>query len=415
METLHTYGHLAGFLGRITSYIMKLTLRKTLSSLAIFLLTLLALASSANLNLANAHDAAVHAVLFHSPNCGYCKIVIHEILPPIKAEYGEHLQILEVNVTLPVGSELHHEAVELYQVGRYGVPLLVIGDQFLIGSDQIAEQLPGLIEAGLQNDGIPWPPIPGLEDMVAIHLEATRVAQAMITPASGAFQNPVSVPDLQQGGLGEEDASLVTIVVQRFQRDLAGNTLAVIILAAMLVSIGSVGYTFVNTTEPEDLKGTLAGRTWPKWTVPVLCLLGLGVAGYLSFVEVTNTEAVCGPVGDCNTVQESRYATLWGVIPVGVFGMIGYIAILAAWAVNQYAPPRWHNPSAIAMWVMALIGTLFSIYLTFLEPFVIGATCIWCIASAILITMVMWVTARPALIALAGEHDDGDLDDLERA
>jgi len=35
---------------------------------------------------------------------------------------------------------------------------------------------------------------------------------------------------------------------------------------------------------------------------------------------------------------------------------------------------------------MAWFGVLFTIYLTFLEPFVIGATCMWCITSAILMT-----------------------------
>jgi uncharacterized membrane protein len=50
------------------------------------------------------------------------------------------------------------------------------------------------------------------------------------------------------------------------------------------------------------------------------------------------------------------------------------------------------------MWGMALFGVIFSIYLTFLEPFVIGATCIWCISSAIVISLLLAVTtnfARP--------------------
>jgi len=37
---------------------------------------------------------------------------------------------------------------------------------------------------------------------------------------------------------------------------------------------------------------------------------------------------------------------------------------------------------------MAMFGTLFSLILTFLEPFVIGATCLWCLASAVLITAI---------------------------
>ncbi|WKZ38469.1 MAG: vitamin K epoxide reductase family protein [Anaerolineales bacterium] len=45
-------------------------------------------------------------------------------------------------------------------------------------------------------------------------------------------------------------------------------------------------------------------------------------------------------------------------------------------------------------------GTLFSVYLTFLEPFVIGATCAWRITSAIMITIVMLLSIRPAKVAM---------------
>jgi uncharacterized membrane protein len=57
---------------------------------------------------------------------------------------------------------------------------------------------------------------------------------------------------------------------------------------------------------------------------------------------------------------------------------------------------------------MALLGTLFSIYLTFLEPFVIGATCIWCITSAIVITLLLWTTTGPALQVSMREIEEDD-------
>ena len=58
--------------------------------------------------------------------------------------------------------------------------------------------------------------------------------------------------------------------------------------------------------------------------VPVLVLIGVGVASYLSYIEISHVEAACGPVGDCNTVNQSKYATLFGFLPVGVLGLIGY-------------------------------------------------------------------------------------------
>jgi len=41
---------------------------------------------------------------------------------------------------------------------------------------------------------------------------------------------------------------------------------------------------------------------------------------------------------------------------------------------------------------MIVIGVLFSIYLTFLEPFVIGATCAWCLSSAVIMTLLLLLT-----------------------
>jgi uncharacterized membrane protein len=52
------------------------------------------------------------------------------------------------------------------------------------------------------------------------------------------------------------------------------------------------------------------------------------------------------------------------------------------------------------MWWFALVGVLFSIYLTYLEPFVIGATCAWCITSAIAMTLILWA-ATPVVLAEA--------------
>jgi hypothetical protein len=80
----------------------------------------------------------------------------------------------------------------------------------------------------------------------------------------------------------------------RFRRDRVGNSKALVILVGMvLVLLRAV---------------RLQGRrraTWPEWATPALTVVGLAVALYLSYVEVTGSPATCGPVGDCNTVAES--------------------------------------------------------------------------------------------------------------
>ncbi|NJD19315.1 MAG: vitamin K epoxide reductase family protein, partial [Gemmatimonadetes bacterium] len=175
----------------------------------------------------------------------------------------------------------------------------------------------------------------------------------------------------------------------RFLRDPVANGIALAVLAGLLVVLGwSVGV----LTRPAG-----RGPAFPGWLFPVLGLVGAGVAAYLSFVEVTGAAAVCGPVGDCNAVQQSPWARLFGVLPVGVLGLAGYVGLMAAWAVGTWGPAALRARAWTGMWAMALIGTAFSAYLTFLEPFVIGATCAWCLTSAaVMALMLVGATGRAA-------------------
>jgi uncharacterized membrane protein len=94
-------------------------------------------------------------------------------------------------------------------------------------------------------------------------------------------------------------------------------------------------------------------------------------------------------LGDCNAVQESLYAHVLG-IPIGIIGVLGYLTILSLWLVNRYKNQRGID---LALFVIALLGVGFSIYLTFLEPFVIGASCVWCLISAVVMGILLWMLA----------------------
>ena len=125
------------------------------------------------------------------------------------------------------------------------------------------------------------------------------------------------------------------------------------------------------------------------------------MAAYLAHVEVREVDAVCGPVGDCNTVQQSAYARLFGVVPIGVLGVLGFAAILVAWGVRRWKTGPAASWAAVALLAMTGLGTLFSIYLTFLEPFVIGATCLWCLSSAVIMTTLYGLAHMPGRAAAA--------------
>jgi uncharacterized membrane protein len=112
--------------------------------------------------------------------------------------------------------------------------------------------------------------------------------------------------------------------------------------------------------------------------IAVLAVAGLGVAGYLTYVHYAGLHPVCVASGGCETVQSSHYAKLAG-IPVPVLGLIGYAAILASLFVRT-------ETGRLATAGFAIVGFGFSLYLTYLELFVIKAICQWCVGSAVLMT-----------------------------
>ena len=332
---------------------------------------------------------AVRALLFYSPTCPHCEKVIQEILPPILQEYGQHLKIVAINTSLPEGQDLYQAAVAFYQIpnDRLGVPTLIVNDVVMVGEAEIPVQFPGLVADGLAAGGTAWPEIPGLADVIA---GVTFSAQPNGSTPTGEQGNSAS-----SGG---------TSMWAKFQLDPLANSIAV---AALILMVASIIWVIVSFARPLPEKDF-----WPKWIIPVLAILGMGVAFYLTYVETSGTEAFCGPVGDCNTVQLSPYATLFGFLHVGLLGLIGYALILIAWAVYTFGPQGLRWTSAIALWGMAFFGVLFSIYLTFLEPFVIGATCMWCISSATIITLTFLAAAGPAKRAWQeDDFDDEDFDD----
>lgn len=329
----------------------------------------------------------VHAVLFYSPTCGHCEYVINETLIPLMEKYGEQLQIIAMDVSQPASQELFIAALQEFGVEQGGVPFLVFDDTYLIGSGDIPEKFPGLVESYLAQGGLDWPDIPGLQEAIANGSEAEATAAPVSETDSPSSASPEEMP----GSLLAHSESSTWL--DRFAQDPAGNTLSVIVLLGMF---GSVGWAITLLGKSSDVSLRGSGG----WIIPILCLIGFGVAGYLAYVETAQVEAVCGPVGDCNTVQQSEYARLFGILPIGVLGLLGYVSIFTAWLFARYASDNLSNLGSLSIFVMTAFGTAFSIYLTFLEPFVIGATCAWCLTSAVLMTILMLMSVTPAKVAI---------------
>lgn len=118
----------------------------------------------------------------------------------------------------------------------------------------------------------------------------------------------------------------------------------------------------------------------------VLTVLGIGIASYVTYVHYAGIKPACTAGESCTKVQTSIYSELAGV-PVALMGLIGYIAILATLLAPESERTRF------ATLVLTLGGFGFSAYLTYRELFSIHAICEWCVTSAIVMTVLMLLSA----------------------
>ena len=123
-----------------------------------------------------------------------------------------------------------------------------------------------------------------------------------------------------------------------------------------------------------------------RMVVAVLALIGLFIALYLLSYALGLVPLICG-VSSCETVQMSEWAKV-GPVPVPALGVLGYASILGLAMLGLQ--PAFADSRAIGLLIfgLAAVGVAYSAFLTYLEAAVIDAWCIWCIASAVVMTLV---------------------------
>ena len=140
-----------------------------------------------------------------------------------------------------------------------------------------------------------------------------------------------------------------------------------------------------------------ARTDWRRWVIPALAGLGILDSLYLSYVKLFKAVPFCGGLGDCETVNTSRYSEFMG-IPIAFLGvgMYALILVLAVWGDRLPDPLARYAP--LAIFGISLGGVLYSAYLTYLELYVIEAICVYCVVSAILISLIclwsLWLLLR---------------------
>ncbi|HEU5288714.1 MAG TPA: vitamin K epoxide reductase family protein [Candidatus Limnocylindria bacterium] len=127
----------------------------------------------------------------------------------------------------------------------------------------------------------------------------------------------------------------------------------------------------------------------------VFATIGTAVSAYLTWIHYSGAFAFCAGVGDCEVVQTSRYSML-GPIPVALIGLAGMVLIFGVSLGRLVSDdPRLD----LALFALALMATAYVAYLSYVEVFVLGAICPWCVAVAVCSVAIFALAARDVMSA----------------
>lgn len=116
---------------------------------------------------------------------------------------------------------------------------------------------------------------------------------------------------------------------------------------------------------------------WPYLIAALLSLVGLGDSIYLTIQDLTGETLRCTLISGCSEVLSSKYAHV-GPIPLASIGAVAYFVVfsLAVLAVFGYSFAR---PLLLVLVALMFLTTLWLLYL---QAFVIRHFCQYCLLSA---------------------------------
>ena len=139
---------------------------------------------------------------------------------------------------------------------------------------------------------------------------------------------------------------------------------------------------------------TARTEPWPwdrlQWTGIALAAIGLIDSAYLAWLKLADATAACAGIGDCESVNNSRFASVGGV-PIALLGALSYGAILALLFAER-ARPEWRLAGRVVMFGLTLAGTLYSAYLSYVEVAVLRAVCPFCVVSAVVMALLLVIS-----------------------
>jgi len=162
-------------------------------------------------------EGAVHALYFYANDCPHCIAALEEVISPLEVEYGDLLDVRLLEISLPE----YYEAMLIVEshfditAAERSIPTLIIGDQILIGETEVRDIFPGLVAEGLEQGGVPFPDVPGIDPSILVSVQPEPIGEGgevCETDESCEVEIPIFVAYFYQTGCNEcsrVDADLV--------------------------------------------------------------------------------------------------------------------------------------------------------------------------------------------------------------
>jgi len=118
----------------------------------------------------------------------------------------------------------------------------------------------------------------------------------------------------------------------------------------------------------------------------LLALVGLADALYLTIEHVTGQSVRCTILSGCSAVLSSPYAVVAG-IPLAAVGAAAYFSVFSLAVLTLFGYPK------VSGLLLALVIAMFavSLWLVYLQAFVIREFCQYCLLSALITTTILVV------------------------
>lgn len=122
----------------------------------------------------------------------------------------------------------------------------------------------------------------------------------------------------------------------------------------------------------------------------LIIIIGLVVSIYMAIYNLTDNDSMCLGSGDCSTVNASRFSKFYG-IPVGIIGAFGYSSLfLMLFFEDKFSITR--KSGNLPFFATSLLGFFFTIYLIYIEIWILDAICPFCLISQGTMTILFFVS-----------------------